>query len=215
MFNSSAEEFAKIKTLNFKHFDDEKYNRVLDEPQPHRMEPDFNPEDCDIGLARDPTQGSDIERSARSEAILVESKDNQSINGREATLNWMDSIGVENPEVLVPEPQPDPMQEAMVKDMAMQAEFKNREMQLRERTIAKDEQKLKLESIRDMKKLGMDVEKVEAETLGEYVDMLTKIAKVEIEAQKAQQDGVIKGIDTITRIGEKMIGPQTKQPKEA
>lgn len=179
VFASSADEFKKIKILNFKHFDDEKYNRVLDEDTSFRMEVDFNPEDCDVRIAHDPTKGSDIERTARAEAVLTEAKTQPTaiINLRQAYIDWLTDIGVTNLEALVPEPQPDPMQEMINLQMQNDAEMQDREMNVKERRLMLDEQKVRLNAAKELENLNLSKDKHESEITLNYAKALEMIIK--------------------------------------
>jgi len=125
VYSAAKKEKQKIGLLNHKHFDDEVYNRVLDEEQTFSMEQDFNPEDCDIALAADPAQGSDIERVQRAQAVLEEAKTqpSQVINLRLAYIDWLEAMKTPNIEELAPEPDPnaqDPQQQMMIAQMQME-----------------------------------------------------------------------------------------------
>ena len=190
VFSACQKEFQKIMTLNYKHFDDEKYNRVLDGQTQYRMELDFSPDDCDIKIAHDPTQGSDIERSARSEAVLMAAREQQTpvINTRQAYIDWLTDIGVTNIEVLVPEPQPDPMEQQIALQLQMEAEFKNREMETRERRLKLDEHKVMLDAARQLEEVNLSKDKLESEITLNYAKALADIIKAsEASLQKGLQ----------------------------
>ena len=116
VYNCAAKEFGLIFDLNYKHFSDDKYNRIIDDEVTQSMKADFNPKDCDIRLVADPSQGSDIERIARAETVLQNAKTEQQpiTDMRRATKDYYNVLGVADVDVLVPEPQgPDPMQAMM------------------------------------------------------------------------------------------------------
>ena len=131
------------------------------------MENDFNPDDCDVRLVSDPSQGSDIERSTRAQAILQEAKEDQGgiLNKREAYINWMKSMNEPNIEELAPEPDPnavDPTQQLILAQQAMDAEQKQNDQQLRaeEQVIKREKmqmerQKMAMDAIAEQRKLNL------------------------------------------------------------
>jgi hypothetical protein len=147
VYSAAKKEKQKIALLNFKHFDDEFYNRVIDEDIQYSMKADFDPKDCDIVMAVDPANGSDIERIQRAETVLQEAKSQtqQVLNLRQAYLDYLNAIGHPDVDSIAPEPDPnaqDPMQQMMVAQMQMDAEFKKKDQELRENTLLLQEQKL-------------------------------------------------------------------------
>jgi len=180
VYSAAKKEKQKIALLNYKHHDSEKYNRILDEEQEYNMKADFNPEDCDIRLATDPAQGSDIERVQRAEAVLVEAKTQptQVINLREAYLDWLKAMDHPNIEEIAPEPDPnaqDPQQQLIYAQMAMETELKNKDQELRQSGQRLQEQKLAMQAAKEMAELGLGSDKQEAEITKKYMESL-KIA---------------------------------------
>ncbi len=61
-YECAKNEFRRIAHLDYKYHDSVAYNRVLDEDKDYVMKDDFDPEDCDVRIASNPAQGSDVER---------------------------------------------------------------------------------------------------------------------------------------------------------
>ena len=179
VYHSAQLEFKKIHALDYTYHDSEKYNKVLDEEVQYVMEDDFNPDDCDVRLAANPSHGSDIERSARAEANLQLAMAQtgagiQVMDIRQATIDLLEATKTQNIEELVPEPQEGPTAEmqAMIAQQQMEAELKERDQKLRENGQRLQEQKLALESAKEMTKLGLDADTQEADITKKYMESL-------------------------------------------
>lgn len=186
IYNCAAKEFKAIALLNHMHFDDEAYNRVIDEEKEYSMERDFNPDDCDIRMVADPSQGSDIERIARAEAVLQNAKTEVSpvTDMRLATLNFYEVIGVADPESLVPPPSgPDEMTIMMQEQQKQDAEFRSREVAIKEQDLKLKENKQRmeglkaqLEAVRAGEAQGVELDYKEAQISKMYAESLKSIA---------------------------------------
>ena len=220
VYSAAKKEFQKIGLLNYKHFDDEEYNRVLDEDTEHSMEQDFNPKDCDIVLVADPAQGSDIERIQRAQAILQEAKEqpSQVINLRLAYVDWLKAMKTPNIEELAPEPDPnavDPQQQLMMAQMMMETELKKKDQELREQgqrlqeakmaseqkkqaiDVKMQQQKMAMQAAKEMGDMGLDADETEA-----------KITKMYTESLKNLVDAGLTGanpIDVLSQIESRFI----------
>lgn len=178
VYECARSEFGKIAALNFKHYDDSKYKRIIDENA--SMRADFDPKDCDIRMVADPSQGSDVERSQRATAILQEAKTQpaQVLNLREAYLQWLDVMKTPNIDDLAPEPDPnavDPNQQLMIAQMQMEAEMRQRDQKLREGELRVKESKAAKEAAETMAELGLKADKTEAEITKIYSDALKNL----------------------------------------
>lgn len=191
VYECAKRELKAIGLENWKHYDDEKYERVIEEQA--SMEQDFNPKDCDIQLIADPSQGSDMERAARANAILEEAKAQpaQVLNLRESYIKWLQALQVsdEEIEVLAPEPPPGPSEQEklIMAQQAMEAEFKQRDQQLREQGQQLQMAKLKveqakqaMETAKEMAKAGIAADKTEAEVTKLYTDSLVNLFNIGI-----------------------------------
>jgi hypothetical protein len=205
VYESAKKEFQKIAELNFKHFDDDKYNKVIDSDIQASMEQDFDPEDCDIRLVSDPTQGSDIERVQRAQAIfeLAGTQTQQVINYRQAVLDLLEAMNTPNVDEIAPEPDPnavDPMQQMILAQQQMEAEFKQRDQVLRETDQQLRQQKMAMEAAKEISKLGLEADKTEAEITKIYTESLKNvvdagIASAEGGASLEQGENVLQGIE--------------------
>ena len=188
VYNCAAKEFGLIFDLNHKHFSDEKYNKVIDREQTYSMAQDFNPDDCDIKLVADPSQGSDLERMARAEAVLQNAKTEQTpiTDIRQATKEYYEILGVADVDSLVPEPQgPDPMQAMMQRQQemdaakeAMDAEFRNREQSLKEAELQLKAAKQQYEAMKDMQAAGIEIDVQEADITLKYSQAFKNLSEV-------------------------------------
>jgi len=178
IYECAKDELRAIGLLNWKHYDDELYKKVLDVDA--SMEADFNPEDCDIELIADPSQGSDIERAARAAAILEEAKTqpSQILNLRQAYLAWLETLQLqeEDIELLAPEPQgPSEQEKLIMAQQAMDAEFRQRDQALREQgqklqyaKMQVEQAKQATETAKAMADAGIKADKTEAEVAEIY-----------------------------------------------
>ncbi len=197
VYECARREFSKIGLLNYKHFDDDKYNKVLDVDQTASMEKDFNPEDCDIRMTADPSQGSDIERAQRASAVyqMATNQTQQVINYREASLGLLEAMNTPDIETLAPEPDPnavDSDRQLMLAGMQMEAELKKKDQELRESGQRLQEQKLAYEAAKTMSELGLSADEQEAKITKLYSETLRNlveagIASAEQAAEAAQQ----------------------------
>lgn len=203
VYQCAEHEFKLIALLNHKHFDDEKYNRILDEEQRASMKRDFDPKDCDIRLVADPSQGSDIERVQRAQAVhqMAEVQTEQIINKRRATLDLLEVMKTPNIEELAPEPDPnavDPMMQMMIAEKQMEAEMRQRDQKLREGELRVKESKAALEAAKAMEQLGLEADKTEAEITKLYADALKALVDAGIASGE-------QALEAVERIEEKFI----------
>ena len=208
VYECARREFKKIAELNFKHYDDEFYNEVLDpeEGVTYSMRKDFNPENCDIEPATDPSQGSDIERQQRAQMVLEEAKDEvggRVLNVRQAYLDWLTAMKTPDIETLAPEPDPGPsQQEQMVMaNMARLAELDERRMSLDEAKLELDRMETMLEASRKGAEFGLELDKTEAEIASQYAAAFHKLW----EMGMAGDDPVATVQDIETRLIDKQV----------
>lgn len=201
--DAAKKEFQKIHRLNYKYFDNEKYNRVLDEQKEYMMQEDFNPEDCDVAVASNPTQGSTIERVARAEANLQlamsqSSAGIQVMDIREATINLLNATRTENIEKLCPEPDPNAPpskeQQLVLAEKQADAEMKMRDQQLREQGQILQAQQAEVErhkfamnAAKEMSAMGLNADETEARITKLYMESLEKAVNLGLNGMEAIQ----------------------------
>lgn len=195
VYEAAKEECKKIALLDYKHHDSKKYNKVLDEPQQHIMQKDFDPEDCDIALFADPAQGSDIERVAKAQNVYSLAMEQASaqqnvIALREATVDLLkaqkyDEAAIER---LAPKPDPNaPPPKEMQLILAQQqfeAELQQKELALKEQDLALRERKQELETLKqahqaakELSELGLKADLDEATITEKYANALKGLVK--------------------------------------
>ena len=169
------------------------------------MEADFDPEDCDIRMTADPSQGSDIERVQRAQAVfdMAKTQPQQVLNYRQAQLEVLEAMKTPNIEELAPEPDPnarDPMQDLMMAQQAAEMEMRKEDQNLRREETQLKKQKAAMEAAREMTKLGLQADKQEAEITNLYTQSLERIVKAGIasgqealEAAQLIEDTFIEG----------------------
>ena len=179
VYNGAAEEFSKIALINYKHFSDERYNKVLDGAQQYSMAADFDPTNCDMIPAVDPSQGSDIERQQRAQIILEEAKTQQAqvLNVREAYLDWLKAMKAPDIERLAPEPsgEPDPMEQVMMANLQREADLAERDMQLREAKQDLDRTSAMLKAMKEGGEMALKLDLTEAQITKAYADAMFKL----------------------------------------
>lgn len=99
------DEFALIARLNQKNLDPRRYMAFLDEQADPAA--DFNLEDMDILPVADPNAVTSMQKMSRAQ-FLIDLAERQLVNPQEVARRVLDAASVENPEALLP--QPDPMQ---------------------------------------------------------------------------------------------------------
>ncbi len=223
VYESAKEEFQKIALLNFKHHDSDYYNKVLDEGQQFNMAADFNPEDCDVDLVADPSQGSDVERIARATNVYQLAKGQADagqnvMNLRQATIDLLEAQKVTNIEQLAPEPDPNapppPQVQLMLAQQAMEAELAQEEMTIKKAKQALEEKKFELDRLKQaheaakaLSALGLQADLDEASITEKYANALKGLVKdagltfqqakaevMRIESDHINQEGAVNAI---------------------
>jgi hypothetical protein len=150
------------------------------EPSTFSMEADFDADDCDIRMCADPSQGSQMERAARADAIyqMALAQPQPIIDIREATVDVLEAMGAVDIDTLAPKPDPnakDPMQELMIAQMQMEAEFRQRDQMLREQDQMLKAQKMMYEAALEQQTLSLQDDKLESEIVKNYASALNDI----------------------------------------
>ncbi|MGI9251418.1 MAG: hypothetical protein ACR2PR_09485, partial [Pseudohongiellaceae bacterium] len=179
VYDSARMEFKAIGLLNFKHYSDQKYNKVLDEDQEFSMRQDFNPEDCDVRPATDPSLGADIERQQRAAIVLEEAKTqtSQVLNVHKAYVDFLEAFKVPDVDELAPPPsnEPTPMEQAMLMNMQREAELAERDMALKETKQELDRLGVMMETMRKGAEFALQLDKTEAEIAHLYAQTFQKL----------------------------------------
>ncbi|NOY72198.1 MAG: hypothetical protein GXP14_07445 [Gammaproteobacteria bacterium] len=200
--DGAKKEFKKISLLNYKHFDDELYNNILDIDIQVSMEKDFNPKDFDLKPVADPSQGSDVERLQRAQIVFDMAKDPQQPqqvgNYRAAYIGLLEAMKTPNIDELAPEPDPnakDPqaeMQQAMIMQQMADMELKKKDQDLRaeenkmkQLRITMEQQKQAMQAAKDMGDLGIRNDKTEAEIQRLYVQSLVDLVNLGLPIDSA------------------------------
>lgn len=101
IYRSLASEFEKLFVLNSQYLEDQVYYRILDDEDAKQAgRSDYNFEDCDVIPVADPNLSLDIQRLAKSEALLQISG-RPGVNEDEITRRYIEAIKVPNSETLM------------------------------------------------------------------------------------------------------------------
>lgn len=107
VFRGISQEFRRIYELIRLYMPDEEYQKLIGEPNA-KIEEDFK-DSVDISTTADPSQGSEQERQARTSLILQKAQEMpQVLNVRQASINWLISLGLSDEEANNMAPKPDP-----------------------------------------------------------------------------------------------------------
>jgi hypothetical protein len=202
VYDCAKKELQKISELNYKHYDDEKYNKFLDLDIQASMEKDFNPKDFDIKMVADPSQGSDIERVQRAQVVYDMATDpsrpNPALDPRKATEDLLEVMSTQNIEELMPLPDPnarnpaDEMQQAMIAGQMADIELRKQDQDLRAQDLQLkqlkqqlEQQKAALEGAKTMSELGLKADEQEAKITLMYAQTLEKMANFGMSAESA------------------------------
>lgn len=182
------QEFYCLFTLLAKYGDDADYQNFLDEPA--SIATDFDLTDCDIKPCVNPSQGSDFERMMRAQVVLEKaSQAPQMHNMYEAYKDYYEASGVVGVESILPPPDPnavDPMQQLQMQYMAMEAEFRNRDLSVKEQELAIKQMKAVSEMRAQMIKIQSEIETAEADRVKTLTEAMANLAKIaDAEEQKA------------------------------
>jgi hypothetical protein len=157
------DEFALIARLNAKNLDPARYNGFLDG---EAADPavDFNLTDMDVLPVADPSAVTSMQKMGRAQFLMELAKDPRGlVNPQEVLMRVLDAAQVENPEALLPQPDPNAMKQQELM-MAAQEEMMVIDMRLREASL----------------------EKMEAETLGIIAKAEKDAAEVDLLPQRAR-----------------------------
>jgi len=172
--NLSPEEYAAF-------FDAEQIAGPDGQPMPvPTPEQDYSEKDMDILPVSDPNVASRMQQLAKAQLVFDISKDNPTVNPLEATKRMFEAAEVEDIEtLLIPPPQPDPMQEQLLQIAAM--------LELQERDVKID--KARAEVVKTETGAMKDVADIANAEKGNQLNRVKVILdaiKAELAAEQAQ-----------------------------
>lgn len=208
IYRSLASEFKKLFVLNSQYLEDQVYYRILDDEDAKQAgRSDYNFKDCDVIPVADPNLSLDIQRLAKSEALLQISG-RPGVNEDEITRRYIEAIKVPNPETLML-----PQEQRQTPPDPKMIEIQNR--------IEIDQVKLHME----MEKFELERKKLFAEIEQLRTSALLSIAKAEslepgqqLEEYKARLDEMemqLKHEQTIMKIASDERKTNIQQQSEA
>ena len=149
-------------------------------------------------MTADPSQGSDVERVQRAQAVydMAANQPQQVINYREAQIHLLEVMNTPDIETLAPEPDPnaqDPEQQLMIASMQMEAELKQKDQELRQKGQDLQEMKLAMEAAKTMSELGLKADEQEAK----ITELYSRAAKNIVDAGIANGEAAFGVVDDI------------------
>lgn len=126
IYRALGKEFQLLRKLNARYLSDEQYQRYLDDDQPVSAQTDYAEGDMDIYPVANPNIVTHMQRAARNQFLLELSKDPDLGRFLKKPVILMrilkDSQIDELDEVIEPNPQPSPAEEAQMKKFAAEAD---------------------------------------------------------------------------------------------
>ncbi len=165
------DEFAVICRLNGKHLDAKRYMAFLDEQADPAA--DFNLSDMDVLPVADPNAVTSMQKMGRAQ-FLIDLAEKQLVNPQEVARRVLDAASVENPEALLPQPDPNAMKQQQLM-MAAQEEMMVIDMRLKEASL----EKMEAETLKII---------AEAEHTAAEVDLLPM--QMQIEQLRTMKEGL-------------------------
>ena len=127
IWRSLKQEVSLIRDLNFVYPNDDLYMAVIN--QQASMKEDFFPDDFDVVPIVDETEITELQKVAKATSLL--DMKGQGYNDAEIDRRYMDAIGIENIETIIPEQkEPDPAQEAELEYTLAKADKERSEAEL-------------------------------------------------------------------------------------
>ena len=165
------DEFALICRMNAKHLPPMKYQTFLDE----KADPakDFDLKDMDVLPVADPNAVTSMQKMARAQFVGELAKAG-AVDPMEATRRMLDAASIENPESLMPKPDPNAQKQAMLM-AAAQEEMLVIDMRLKEASL----EKMEAETLKII---------AEAEAAAAEVDLLPM--KMQIEQLRTMKESL-------------------------
>jgi chaperonin GroES len=162
VFNGLTKEFQRIYEIQKRYMSEDEYMDIIDDTKGNK-EADYE-EGYDIKTTADPSQGSEMERTARAETMLEKAiKMPQVFDLRHAAEEWSTAIGADT-EKYVPAPkanEPDPIQLMIAKSQEAMSEAEKMKGMA---DIVTAKAKMMQANI-NMSKMDVEIEKMETEIL--------------------------------------------------
>lgn len=206
VYEAAKCEFQKIGALNYKHYDNFYYNKILDEQMPVDMQADFNPDECDIDLVADPAQGSDVERVGKAQTIydlaigqLNLAAPQTIINLREATIKLMEAMQIPDDDIEILCPAPDPnappskTEQLLLAQQAFEADLKQQAVKNEGMKIQVDAENKGRENDRKDEETKATIQKVLAEI--SELEARKQVASAQAEKYRAEAAAITRGPD--------------------
>jgi hypothetical protein len=217
VFNGLTKEFQRIYDIHKRYLGQENYEQVLDDPAANWKE-DYEEDSYDIKTTADPSQGSEMERTARAEAMLEQAKQMpQVFNLRHAANEWAESIGADVEEYVPPPPsnQPDPI-EAMIAQA--QVGMSEAEKMKAEADIIEAQAKI-IEANIKLAKMEPEIDKLESEVLKNLSEVDKNQDQSGIDAQKMVLDNLksqrddLRELINVAKIGSQRMAETSSNPR--
>jgi len=181
-------EFYCLFKLLAKYGNEDDYIRYLD--QDASLAEDFNMDDCDITPTLDPSQGSDHERIARAQLKKDTAMEAPQLhNMYEVYRDFYEAVGVADIDSILPPPNPnaqDPMEVMQLQYLQMEAEFRNRDMGVKEGKLAIEQMKAVSEMRAQVTKMQSELETADAQRVKTLTEAMKNLAEIaDMEEQKA------------------------------
>lgn len=169
LYRAERDELRLLYALNTEFLDDQVYRMILDEPQAIQNS-DYDPSNMDIAPAADPNMATDIQRTARAQA-LQSFVGRPWINGMEIDRETMEAMNIADPDRFLIPPSDEPTPEEL---MAM-AELRLKEMDS------------KSKAYKALSEMMLNLQKVE-EAGG---DAIVNADEMAVVVEKAEQAGIL------------------------
>lgn len=183
------DEFALICRLNQKNLDPRRYMAFLDEQADPAA--DFNLGDMDVMPVADPNAVTSMQKMARAE-FLLSLAERQLVNPQAVAMRVLDAAAVENPEELLPQPDPQMLKQKQLMDAAAE-EMMVVDLRLRE----------------------AELDKTEAETLGILARAEKDSAEVDLMPMRARIEELKTLRDSLKAKREAITMAQSGSPAQA
>lgn len=188
VMNGLTREFQRIYDIQRRYLSQEEYSEILDDPKANK-EADYSEQGYDIKTTADPSQGSEMERTARAEAQLqMAMQMPQVVDLRYALTEWAKAVGADVDKLLPPpQPnQPDPVQQIVA---AAQKEMSEAEKMSATADIMNAQVKMAEVNLK-YQKLEAEIDEIESRILKNLSDVDKNQAQAEDSREKRYLDSL-------------------------